>query len=88
MKIPKKLKIQGHIFKVDLVDTEVLDNDAGAMNLSRGIIQLRKDLPTTQLEEALIHEILHALNNEMKEVEVEWLAQGIYQVLSDNKLLK
>ena len=88
MKIPKTLKIQGHTFKVQQVDTEELDNDAGEMNLSRGYIKVRKDLPQTQLEQTLFHEILHALNNEMKEEEVEWLAQGIYQVLKDNKLIK
>jgi len=88
MNIPKQLKILGHTFKVILADTEDIDNDAGEMNLSRNTIKIRKDLPQDQIEESLLHEIIHAINNELKEIDVEFLAQTIYAVLKENKLLK
>ncbi len=87
MKIPNQLKIGGHIYKVVLVDAEDIDNCAGEQNNSRSMIKLRRDLPQTQLEATLIHEILHAINISVKEQEIEFWAESIYQVLHDNKLI-
>ena len=87
MKIPKKIKIGGHIYTIKMVDGEDIDNDAGEQNRSRNIIKIRKDLPQTQIEETLIHEILHACNNGLKEEVIDGLAVTLYQVLKDAKLL-
>ena len=88
MIIPKKLKIGGHIYKVILVDGEDINNDAGEQNRARNIIKIRKDIPQTQLEETLLHEIIHACNSGMKEEIIDGLAVSLYQVLKDNYLLK
>lgn len=88
MKIPKTLKIGGHIYEIEFVDGEKINNDCGEQNRARNTIKLRKDLPQSQLEETLIHEVIHALNGGLKEEMVDGMAMGIYQVLKDNNLLK
>jgi len=87
MKIPKKIKVGGHIYKIELVDSEVLDNDCGKVNKSRNVIQIRKDLPQSQLEETLIHELVHTINFDWNEERVEFVSNAIYQILKDNKWL-
>lgn len=88
MKFPTQLKILGHIFKVQLVDPEDIEKSMGEQNNARNIIRIRKDIPKDQVYVTLIHEILHCINDELKEVEVEFLAQTLYAVLVDNDLLK
>ena len=87
MNIPKSLKVGGHTFKVELVSGDKL-NGVADMSLETGKIRISNFLTQTQQECALFHEILHAINLEFDEVIVEFLAQNIYQVLADNKLLK
>jgi hypothetical protein len=86
MNIPSKLKIGGHIYSIELVDPELLSNDCGEQNRARNTIKIRNDLPQSQLEETLIHEVLHAINGDLKEETVDFLAMAIYQILVDNKL--
>ena len=87
MEIPKKLKIGGHEYTVELVDPETLDNDCGKMNPRRNLIQISSDMPQSQLEETLLHEIIHACNGGLPEETVDGLAHSLYQVLKDNKLI-
>lgn len=88
MKIPTQLKIGGHIYKIKLVDPEELDKDCGQQNRARNTIKIRNDLPKSQLEETIIHEVLHAINGDLKEETVDFLSNAIYAVLVDNRLLK
>jgi len=88
MKIPQTLKIGGHIVKVLLVDTEDINNNCGEQNAARNIIKIRKDMPQTQIESTLIHEIIHHCNTSLKEDIVGSLSEQLYQVLKDNSLLK
>lgn len=88
MKIPpKQLKIGGHRYKIELVDPEDLEKDCGQQNRARNTIKIRNDLPQSQLEETLIHEVIHAINGDLKEETVDFLSMAIYQVLKDNKLI-
>ena len=88
MRIPKKIKVGGHIYKILLVDRNSFDeNGIGEYLVEKNIIKISKDLPQNQRELTFFHEVLHALNNQLEEKDVEFLAQGIYQVLSDNKML-
>jgi hypothetical protein len=82
----KKFKIGGHIYSIELVDGEDITKDCGECNKARNVIKIRKDIPQTQIEETLLHEIIHALNGGLDEVTVDGLATGLYQVLKDNKL--
>lgn len=86
MKIPKKIKVGGHIYKVQFVDVEDIDRNCGEQNRARNTIRIRKDLPQSQIEETFIHEVLHAINGALKEETIDMLAMGIYQILVDNKL--
>lgn len=92
MKIPKRLKIGGHIFEVD--DSKELsentDADSDTKNL---LIRIDKNLPQTQKESELIHEIFHMINVTLDDSEIghallDSLSEQFYQVLKDNNLLK
>lgn len=89
MKIPQKIKIFSHTYRVKLVpSSEIDDNSCGTTDSAVNLIKIRNDLTKTQLEETFFHEIIHAMNSEIKESEVEWLAQGLYSILTINNLLK
>lgn len=85
MKIPKKVKIFAHTYEVKLVDE--LDK-CGALNRDNNVISISKSLPQDQQEVTLFHEIFHGLNNELDHFVVDALAEGFYQVLKENNLLK
>ena len=95
-KIPKKLKIGGIVYTIESVPRKELfyadmaetDMCIGEITIDCSLIKISKDADINQQWVTLFHEIIHALNCKIKETETEYLAQGIYQVLSDNKLLK
>ena len=87
MKIPKKLKIGGHIYKVELVDMDDIDSANGEQDRHRNRIRICKTDPQSQQEETLLHEIIHAVNGGLKEEIVDSLAVSLYQVFKDNKLI-
>ena len=86
MKIPKKIKIGGNIYRVILVEAKELE-DVGEIDNICSTIKIRKDATQTQQEDALIHEIIHGLNFHLTDEQVGFLANGIYQTLKDNNLL-
>ena len=89
MKIPKKLKIGGHVYKIEYgKDGNLGDVLCGKTHTTKGIIALNKSLIQSEMEATLFHEIFHVINNQFTEVTVESLSQQLYQVLKDNKLLK
>lgn len=93
MKIPKTLKIGGHTFAVKFVSEVAIDainteSDMGSCDLQECIIYLSDDQNQSRKEAVLIHEILHAINPQMNHTILTGLAEQLYQVLSDNKMLK
>ena len=105
MKLPKKLKIGGHVFDV-IYPYEFPDSSStGAMVFpEENVIKISSvTLNKNPKSEScvwvtIIHEVLHALDQfsmhkifdevEFGEEKCECLAQGLYQVLVDNDLLK
>ena len=88
MKIPKKLKIGGHLIKVremEMVDDISCSGDSSYVN---GEIRLNRELKQSQKEASLIHEIFHFINTTINHDLLDSLSEQIYQVLKDNKLLK
>jgi len=85
MEIPKKLKIGGHIFKVKVRDYK---EDYGDLDMETSTITINKKLPQTNKESTLLHEIFHAINTTLNHELLDSLAEQLYQVLHDNKLLK
>lgn len=94
MRIPKKMKIGGHIYKVEVVN--LIDNDEnifGQCCADTNTIRLKKTSSQSTQDVAFIHEIFHVINChvinwEVDEEKTEYLAQALYQTFSDNKLLK
>ena len=96
MKIPKKIKVAGHIYKIKW-DNKRLSDDGyvGESDHHLDMIYLcryfKREQPRTdsEIEETFIHEILHAIdvnynNHALSEKEVTRLAVGLHQVLKDN----
>jgi len=89
MKFPKKLKVGGHLYQIVFQkQTDLAENDCGKTDRTKGIIAIDADLTQSEKEVCLWHEIIHLMNSEYKEIEVEFLAQAIFAFLKDNKLLK
>jgi hypothetical protein len=92
MKIPSELKIGGHTIKVILDEHMPEDLDAEYIS-HKQIIRLDAFNPQSLLESSLIHEIMHVLNgtfdnDTLGHSLLDSLAEQLYQVLSDNDLLK
>lgn len=87
MIVPKKLKIGGIPIAIKFRDALDNPNGFGCFEASKNLISLRAGNPPNQIEVTLLHEIIHALNCNIPELEVEYLAQGIYQVIIDNNLI-
>ena len=88
MKIPNTIKIYTHNYRVELVDGEEVDDDCGECNVARATIKIRKDMAESQQMATLIHEIIHALDSNIKEDLVSFLSESLYQVLKENRLIK
>ena len=91
MIIPKKLKVGGHIIIIDC--TQELENRNGEFVITKNLIKICKTLPQSQKEITLIHELFHAMqcgwsDSAMSHLFLESMSQQLYQVLTDNKLLK
>jgi hypothetical protein len=55
MKIPKKLKIGGHVFQVKLTDDI---DDCGNSDVASNTLRINKKLPKDQQGATLVHEIM------------------------------
>ena len=96
MKIPKQIKIGGHIYKIIYKDgfKDTLNDKPGICKLLGNKIFVNKnnDCSLSQQEESLIHEIIEAINYnyqlDLSHQNISILGSTIYQVLKDNKLLK
>ena len=103
MSLPEKLKIGGHIWTV-LYPYTFVDNDGLSAQCDPNRLELRIGAANQQESVAwvsLLHEMLHAIDKQagfckLEEIEkeedmksyVDGLAEGIWQVLVDNNLLK
>ena len=90
--LPQKIKIGAHLISVLVVSPENMSGDAvSEFSPVLNQIRVRNDLSETQIESAFLHEIFHALNytygtNDNEHAIIEFWAQGLYQVLKENKL--
>ena len=100
MKIPKKIKVGGHIYDVDTnyFFKERFDRCGSSDHQQKEIKITKIDTGgrprhISDVEVTFIHELLHCVDevynaNSLEEKSVSVLAEGLYQVLKDNKLLK
>jgi hypothetical protein len=94
MNIPKKLKIAGYTYEIkigDLIKTEGSTKPAYTHSRWQKIV-IAKDQHKEEIESSLIHEILEAIDYhyslKMDHDKLMTLETALYQVLTDNKLLK
>ena len=94
MKIPKQIKIGGHICKIifrDRVKEDGIDH-LGSYNVRCSKIWIANDLTKSQQESTFLHEIIEAIDYcnqlELNHKQITTLEHNLYQVLKDNKLLK
>ena len=104
MKIPRKLKVGASIFSIEL--TKSKNDERGSGNwgitfLEKRRILLDKELPQIQLEETLLHEILHICFHQSRlnydfdnkvqlseEQVVNRIIPILHQIFKDNKIIK
>lgn len=86
MQVPNKLKIGGIIYDIEVVGEDLLPEQAGNIAVVKKRIQIL-DASDDFMFVTLLHEIFHAINMEMPEERIEFLAQAFYQVLVDNPQL-
>lgn len=100
MKIPNKLKIGGFTWEIkrDNKDLHVEGGCYGSTHYKDQKIFIEKEIPEDKANQALLHEILHALwwqqglssrkySPELEEEIVHSLSMGLHQVLKDNNLI-
>lgn len=90
-----KIKILSQEYEV--IEEKVIDRDGnllGQVNLITNEISICSDMPKEKKEITLLHEILHAILQQLafheecdNENLISGLSTGIYQVLRDNKNL-
>lgn len=88
MKIPKSLKIGGHIITIEqkpLVEIDSECNGGWAIWELNKII-IASDIPETRQMEVLIHEVIHFVNIYLDEESVTYLASILFQIWYDNKV--
>ena len=100
MIIPKKLKVGGHVYEVkkgyefkERSDRCGQSDHEGFEILLAGRTQKGGKRPVQAVEETFVHEILHCIDevynaSALTEEQVYRLSQGLYQVLTDNKMLR
>lgn len=100
MRIPKKIKVGGHIYKVicPYHFRERSDRFGSCCSINNEILIGNDDgngkkRSQSTIEQTLFHEMLHAIDkvynaDKLEEEYVERLSEGIYQVLKDNQLLR
>lgn len=100
MRIPKSIKVGGQAYRVlkGYVFNQDADLKGQADHMQLEIRLAGRDhagekIAQGRVDEYFWHEILHAITHnygmhDLKESEIEILANGLHQVLTDNKLLK
>lgn len=87
IKVPKQIQVGGHTYSIAL-SKDLKDSDSwGAVNNRLQIIVINIERPESQRVEALIHEILHVINNvyhngNLEEGDVSDVSEGFCQVFS------
>ena len=68
MKIPKKLKICGHTYKVEVKKEPTADGEVvfGACFQKEQKIVLQKGMSEDRVKEVILHEVLHAIDEELR----------------------
>ena len=89
MKIPKTIKIHGLDWKISIEPPEKFrSNLDGECIYDKLTIRLRGGMALDYTWQVLWHEIFHAVNSQLVEVDVEWFGLTVNAILKENKWLK
>ncbi len=89
----RKLKILGHEYKVTYDDNlAVEEGSLGQIEFTYNTIRISTKHTQSAQDEALLHEIVEALNHhlewKLEHSQITQISECIYQVLETNKMLK
>ena len=88
MKIPKKLKIGGHSIMVVIEKNRLETEGDGHSDKKKNELVIEGNQAQSQQEVTFFHEMFHFLNATLDHTLLDSLAEQLYQVLSDNDMLK
>jgi len=96
MRIPEKLKFEGHVFDIKWVSGKDFEDSQEELtyadvNRSELLIRLRKDIKRSITEVSLMHEIIHLCDSEthpMSHKLVDDIARRLYALLKENDMFK
>lgn len=89
MKAPSEIKVGCHKIKVIYKPSSEVKGYLGLCDADSNVIVMRKNLEHTKHREVLLHEVIHAIDEnyglKLGEEKVNNLAQHFYSLLSENK---
>lgn len=92
MKIPSKIKIGATWYKIIIAEEWLGGGDADGQTFTckpqGNVIYIKESLTPEAKGVTLWHEILHCLNTSMNHEFLDSLAEQLYSVFTENKLLK
>ena len=93
MVIPNKLKIGGHEYSVTETDNLLRDSQAAGHSCGNGLyIGIDSSMPQSNKESTLLHEIIEQINYlnnlNLPHQVISTLETSLYQVFTENGLLK
>lgn len=90
MKFPTKVKVHGVWWKIIVTDDANLveRGELGKCHYDKLLIAIRVGQVLDSAWTTLLHELFHAMNSQLSELDVDWLANTTWAVLKENKWLK
>ena len=90
MEIPDKIKLGGHIVKIEKVSKKDIDS-GGEYNLYYDLIRVRTDdTPESSIAECFLHEIIEGIKYKyeiaLDHANLTVLSEVLFQVIRENKL--
>lgn len=86
---PRTVRVIGKTFAIEYVDKVDDEDSAGEHRRDAQLIKVRVGQHPETLRETLLHEVIHAVEEQldlgMKERQVHSLAIGLFQVLRENR---
>lgn len=81
IKIPKKIKVGGLVYKVEIVDE--LERGCADTHYGKQRIRIEKADPKF-MQQVFVHELLHTINGEWVDEQIEFMAMSWFQIFQDN----
>jgi hypothetical protein len=87
-KAPKRVKVIGKTYSIDYMDKVDEEDNLGEHDITTQKIKIRKEQHFEALRDTVMHEVMHAIDEQMslklKESQVHALASGLLQLIREN----